>query len=115
MPVLAAVDATNKMPGAPYNDAYPVGVQLKPYPHVPSDLRADGRRHDDPVGYALAREQRGRERIIAEETVKIVREQVAQCYQREGVNHYQNCKHLTKQYYDLITAPGFGILQPGKE
>ena len=33
------------MPGAPYNDAYPVGVQLKPYPHVPSDLRADGRRH----------------------------------------------------------------------
>ena len=44
------------MPGAPYNDAYPVGVQLKPYPHVPSDLRADGRRHDDPVGYALARE-----------------------------------------------------------
>ena len=103
------------MPGAPYNDAYPVGVQLKPYPHVPSDLRADGRRHDDPVGYALAREQRGRERIIAEETVKIVREQVAQCYQREGVNHYQNCKHLTKQYYDLITAPGFGILQPGKE
>jgi hypothetical protein len=103
------------MPGAPYNDAYPVGVQLKPYPHVPSDLRADGRRHDDPVGYALAREQRGRERIIAEETVKIVREQVAQCYQREGVNHYQNCKHLTKQYYELITAPGFGILQPGKE
>ena len=33
----------------------------------------------------------------------------------EGVNHYQNCKHLTKQYYDLITAPGFVILQPGKE
>ena len=103
------------MPGAPYNDTYPVGVRLKPYPHVRSDLRADGRRHDDPVGHALAREQRGRERIIAEETVKIVREQVAQRYQREGVNHYANCKALTKQYYALITAPGFGILQPSSE
>ena len=47
--------------------------------------------------------------------MKIVREQVAQCYQREGVNHYQNCKHLTKQYYELITAPGFGMLQPNKD
>lgn len=85
------------MPGAPYNDPYPVAVKLQPYPYVDENQREAGR-HTDPVGYALSREQRGRERIIAEETVKIVREQVSQCYQREGVNHYQNCKHLTKQH-----------------
>mmetsp|Transcript_20493 Transcript_20493/g.61094 ORF Transcript_20493/g.61094 Transcript_20493/m.61094 type:complete len:103 (+) Transcript_20493:177-485(+) len=98
------------MPGAPYNDQHPVGVTLKPYPHVPT--AREGGRVTDPAAWNLSREQRGREQIIAQETVKIVREQVAQCYQREGVNHYQNCKHLTKKYYELITAPGFGMLQP---
>ena len=51
----------------------------------------------DPVGVMLSREQRGREQIIAQEMVKIVREEITKCYQREGTNHYQNCKHLTKQ------------------
>ena len=102
------------MPGAPYNDKFPVGVTLEPYKFVDEKQR-DGKRHSDPVGFALSREQIGRETIIAHETVKIVRQQVADCYQKEGVNHYQNCKHLTKQYYDLITAPGFGIVMPNRE
>ena len=28
---------------------------------------------------------------------------------REGVNHIQNCKHLAKQYFELIHSPDFGI------
>ena len=62
--------------------------------------------------WGQAREQRGRESIIAQQTVRLVREQVAQCYKTEGVNHYKNCQEVTQKYYDLITAPGFGILSP---
>ena len=68
---------------------------LKPYPFVPEER--ENKRIVDPVGFTLSREQRGREQIIAQEMVKIVREEITKCYQREGVNHYQNCKHLTKQ------------------
>ncbi|KAH8098337.1 hypothetical protein JL720_1276 [Aureococcus anophagefferens] len=68
---------------------------LKPYPYVPE--AREKQRIIDPVGVMLSREQRGREQIIAQEMVKIVREEITKCYQREGTNHYQNCKHLTKQ------------------
>lgn len=57
-----------------------------------------------------ARDQRVRERMIAVEHTKILREKVAACYRREGVNHYQNCKEIVDQYIERIRAPEFGSL-----
>lgn len=85
-------------------------VKLEPFPFVDESKRAS-----DPVGYRNSFEQRTREAIIAQERVKIVREQLAECYNREGVNHYQNCKEIAQKYYKLITTPGYGLFAKPQE
>ena len=57
-------------------------------------------------------EQRARERQVAYETVKLLRQDVINCYRKEGVNHYENCRDVAKTYYDLITKKDLGQLQP---
>jgi len=57
-------------------------------------------------------EQRARERQIAIETVKILRQRVAECYRREGVNHYENCKEPVQDYYNIIIKKDYGQLHP---
>eukprot|EP00511_Aplanochytrium_stocchinoi_P000060 CAMPEP_0204821804 /NCGR_PEP_ID=MMETSP1346-20131115/11_1 /ASSEMBLY_ACC=CAM_ASM_000771 /TAXON_ID=215587 /ORGANISM="Aplanochytrium stocchinoi, Strain GSBS06" /LENGTH=68 /DNA_ID=CAMNT_0051947719 /DNA_START=363 /DNA_END=572 /DNA_ORIENTATION=- len=57
-----------------------------------------------------ARAQRVRERMIAVEQTKMLREKVAACYRAEGVNHYQNCKEIVDQYISRIRKPEFGSL-----
>ena len=39
-----------------------------------------------------------REHSVALAQLKIQREQITECYQREGVNHYENCAELVKAY-----------------
>jgi hypothetical protein len=60
----------------------------------------------------LAAEQRARERQIAYETVRLLREDVIECYRREGVNHYQNCHDVTQRFYNVIQQKDLGQLQP---
>jgi hypothetical protein len=69
-------------------------------------------RAKDPVKYYLAAEQRARERQVAYETVRLLREDVIECYRREGVNHYDNCRDVAARYYSQVTKKDLGQLQP---
>lgn len=57
-------------------------------------------------------EQRARERQIAYETVKLLRQRVIECYRKEGVDHYENCRDVGKAYYDQVIQKDLGQLQP---
>lgn len=83
----------------------PCDVTLQPYPHVSKDDRSD------PVAWVNSREQHMRERLIAKERVKLLRQKIISCYRKEGVNHYVNCKHLTTKYLELIQDNHFGMLK----
>lgn len=69
-------------------------------------------RAKDPVKYYLASEQRARERQVAYETVRLLREDVIECYRREGVNHYENCETVNQKYFDVIQKKDLGQLKP---
>ena len=68
----------------------------------------------DPVAFFEAKAQRVRERHVALEQTKILREQVIACYRKEGVNHYENCKDVVTQYLARIQAPDFGMVGGGE-
>ncbi|EEC48201.1 predicted protein [Phaeodactylum tricornutum CCAP 1055/1] len=82
---------------------------LSPYPH--NEITEPGRAKD-PVAYLLATEQRARERQVAYETVKLLRQRVIHCYRKEGVNHYENCRQEAQDLFDIITKKDLGQLHP---
>ena len=51
--------------------------------------------------YYLGIEQRARERQVAYETVRLLREDVIECYRKNGVNHYTECHAINQKYYDV--------------
>ena len=69
-------------------------------------------RADDPVAYLRGNEQRARERQVAYETVKLLRQKVIACYREHGVNHYEECREVGQAYYDVIKQKAMGQLQP---
>ena len=69
-------------------------------------------RAQDPVGFLLSAEQRARERQVAYETVRLLRKDVIDCYRKEGVNHYDNCKDVTETYYRVVVKTDIGQVQP---
>ena len=88
-------------------------ARLTPTPSLHSPLLVLQRgRAADPVAYLQAVEQRARERQVAYETVKLLRQRVIQCYRREGVNHYENCRQEATDYYNVVTKKDLGQLQP---
>ena len=64
------------------------------------------------MAHLQATEQRARERQVAYETVKLLRQKVIHCYRKEGVNHYENCREETQALYDVISKKDLGQLQP---
>ena len=64
--------------------------------------------HADPAAFLQQREHVVREKLIAVEAAKILRERVKECYIIEGVNHYAKCRHLVKEYMDTIQTVGWG-------
>ena len=62
----------------------------------------------DPVKFIEAREQRVRERFVNLAEARLLREELKQCYYREGVNHYQNCRELVQTYLAKIKQHEFG-------
>ena len=69
-------------------------------------------RAKDPVKFLLATEQRARERQVAYETVRLLREDVIECYRKSGINHYTDCKEVNQKYFDLVTQKDMGQLHP---
>ncbi|TDH67464.1 hypothetical protein CCR75_007847 [Bremia lactucae] len=49
---------------------------------------------------------------LAQENVKIVREELATCYRENGVNHKIACKALREEYGKLIQDPTHGAGYP---
>ncbi|MCO5578773.1 hypothetical protein L7F22_032619 [Adiantum nelumboides] len=64
--------------------------------------------YKDPVAFLEMREFVVREKWIAIERAKILRERVRQCYRREGVNHLQNCRTHVRQYLESLKGVGWG-------
>jgi len=69
-------------------------------------------RAKDPVAYLQAAEQRARERQVAYETVKLLRQRVIKCYRKEGVNHYEKCRKVAQDYYNVVIQKDVGQLHP---
>ena len=49
-----------------------------------------------------ARDSYGREQLVRAKEIEHLRNKLKWCYRREGVNHLQNCKHLTMAYIDIL-------------
>jgi len=93
-----------------YDEPKTSQVQLPAYKH--SERGSERGRAQDPVAFLRATEQRARERQIAIETVKLLRKDVIDCYRKEGVNHYDNCKEQCERYYNVIVKNDLGQVQP---
>ena len=52
----------------------------------------------DPASRVALREQNVREQFIAVEEVKQLRDAVAACYRKHGVNHYEMCREEVAAY-----------------
>ncbi|KAJ3483395.1 hypothetical protein NLI96_g6344 [Meripilus lineatus] len=62
---------------------------------------------DDARATELTKRVQDRENWIRESWVKamearIVRTNLEKCYRVEGVNHYENCKHLADRYTEML-------------
>lgn len=62
----------------------------------------------DPVAMLEQREYLVREKLVAIEVAKELRERVKNCYRREGVNHYQKCRPYVRNYLASIKNVGWG-------
>jgi hypothetical protein len=60
----------------------------------------------------LSIEQRARERQVAYETVRLLREDVIECYRKEGVNHYDNCQEVAAKFYNVVIQKDMGQVHP---
>ena len=79
--------------------------------HHPSTQDGLGRAKN-PVKYLQSIEQRARERQVAYETVRLLRRDVIECYRKEGVNHYENCKVPVERYARLVLKQDVGQVHP---
>lgn len=69
-------------------------------------------RAKNPVKYLQSIEQRARERQVAYETVRLLRRDVIECYRKEGVNHYENCKAPVEKYAKVVLKRDVGQVNP---
>mmetsp|Transcript_17219 Transcript_17219/g.25516 ORF Transcript_17219/g.25516 Transcript_17219/m.25516 type:complete len:109 (-) Transcript_17219:53-379(-) len=72
----------------------PPNVHVKPHQHTWDQ--------SDPIAVENAIEQMAREKMVARARVKIAERALSDCYNKEGVNHYQNCKKYADKYLDLV-------------
>ncbi len=54
------------------------------------------------------------EQLVRSQEIVVLRDKLKWCYRREGVNHFQNCRHLAQQYMDLLGQMKDGVLVPFK-
>ena len=96
-----------------YDEPKVSDVALPAYQH--SERGSERGRAQDPVKFLLSAEQRARERQIAYETVRHLRKDVIDCYRKEGVNHYENCKEVCDRYYQVVIQRDVGQVHPNWE
>merc|ERR1712188_234997 len=72
------------------------GSMVFPPPPTPEEAK------NNPVALLELREHYSREKLVKIEEQKLVREELKQCYRREGVNHISKCKDLANEYIKLV-------------
>ena len=80
-----------------------------------SDILCGGclrRANTDPVLYYQTQDKWIREYWVHVEYMKLLKDEVRNCYRREGVNHYENCRDLVHEYYARTKAPMFSLKGP---
>eukprot|EP01082_Thalassiosira_pseudonana_P005700 g5418.t1 g5418 contig2:506168-506705(-) len=85
---------------------------LPPYQHEDHGASDGLGRAKNPVKYLQSIEQRARERQVAYETVRLLRRDVIECYRKEGVNHYENCKKPVETYARVVLKRDVGQVGP---
>merc|ERR1711916_361128 len=63
------------------------------------DFYDEGFDVNSPSQFYKAKYQRIREKELARHEMRELAKDIGLCYRREGVNHFENCKHLTEVYY----------------
>mmetsp|Transcript_31666 Transcript_31666/g.75585 ORF Transcript_31666/g.75585 Transcript_31666/m.75585 type:complete len:112 (-) Transcript_31666:126-461(-) len=95
-----------------YDEKKVAEFTLPPYQHEDHGSGDGLGRAKDPVKYLQSLEQRARERQVAIETVRLLRRDVIECYRREGVNHYENCKEPVEKYAKVVLKKDVGQVNP---
>ncbi|CAI5703771.1 hypothetical protein KXD40_008932 [Peronospora effusa] len=70
------------------------------------------RSKDEILAIRAAERQYAKRVLLAQETLKIVREELATCYRENGVNHKTACKGIREEYAKLIQDPTHGAGYP---
>ncbi|KAF4319775.1 hypothetical protein BBO99_00005395 [Phytophthora kernoviae] len=74
----------------------------------PSQLRSK----DEILAIRTAEREYAKRVHLAQETLKVVREELATCYRENGVNHKMACKAIREEYATLIRDPTHGAGYP---
>ncbi|OQR94899.1 hypothetical protein ACHHYP_00834 [Achlya hypogyna] len=64
---------------------------------------------EDIAALMQAKKDLAREKMISHQHVKLLREEIAECYMKNGVNHYVACKELREEYATLVKDPWLGM------
>lgn len=70
------------------------------------------RTKEEILAIRAAEEDYAKRTLLAQETVKLVREELANCYMEHGVNHKIACKGLREEYAKLVRDPTHGAGLP---
>lgn len=73
------------------------------------------RSKDEILAIRKAEREYAKKVVLAQETVKLVREELANCYMEHGVNHKMACKALREEYGKLVMDPTHGAGLPVRE
>ncbi|KND01808.1 uncharacterized protein SPPG_03599 [Spizellomyces punctatus DAOM BR117] len=84
-------------------------MQISPMPTIDPDLNVYDR-----AAVVKSRDEFFREQMVRIQEVTVLRDKMRWCYRREGVNHLQNCRHLSQQYLDLMKEMRTGWIKPFK-
>ncbi|TPX59001.1 hypothetical protein PhCBS80983_g02805 [Powellomyces hirtus] len=89
--------------------AEPRTFPVSEFPTVDPDLDVYDR-----AAVIKSRDEFYREQMVRIQEVHIVKDKMRWCYRREGVNHLQNCRHLSQQYLDLMKEVRGSPIKPFK-
>ncbi|KAJ1558244.1 hypothetical protein HK096_002743 [Nowakowskiella sp. JEL0078] len=68
----------------------------------------------DQVGVMKAKGDYAKEQLVRTQEIIVLRDKMRWCYLREGVNHLQNCRHLSQQYLALLKEMRGSWVKPFK-